>query len=48
MLLPELGAVPGDGELEGVTVGEAVSALGLVGAPHAALELDHGPWVAAG
>ena len=46
--LPELGAVPGDGELDGVTVGEAVSTLGLVGAPHAALELDHGPGVAAG
>ena len=25
-----------------------MSALGLVGAPHAALELDHGPGVAAG
>ena len=48
MLLPELGAVPGDGELDGVTVGEAVSTLGLVGAPHVALELDHGPGVAAG
>ena len=48
VLLPELGAVPGDGELDGVAVGEAVSALGLVDAPHAALELDHGPGVAAG
>ena len=48
MLIPELGAVPGDGELDGVTVGEAVSALGLVDGPHAALELDHGPGVAAG
>ena len=48
VLLPELGAVPGDGELDGVTVGEAVSALGLVDAPHVALELDHGPGVAAG
>ena len=48
VLLPELGAVPGDGELDGVAVGEAVSALGLVGAPYAALELDDGPGVAAG
>ena len=48
VLLLELGAVPGDGELDGVAVGEAVSALGLVGAPHTALELDHGPGVAAG
>ena len=48
VLLPELGAVPGDGELDGVAVGEAVSTLGLVGAPHAALELDHGPGIAAG
>ena len=47
MSIPELGAVPGDGELDGVTVGEAVSALGLVDGPHAALELDHGPGVAA-
>ena len=48
MLIPELGAVPGDGELDGVTVGEAVATLGLVDGPHAALELDHGPGVAAG
>ena len=48
MLIPELGAVPGDGELDGVTVGEAVATLGLVDGPHSALELDHGPGVAAG
>ena len=43
----ELVAGGGDGELDGVTVWEAVSTLGLVDAPHVSLELDHGPGVAA-